>query len=65
MNEDPTLDVFVVSSDVLQSGESNGFGADEASNSFGVLAEVHHPTLTQHNLVDISVHLSVDEGDVV
>ncbi len=62
---DHTFEVFVVSCDVLVSGEANSFGADEGSHSLCVLVVAEHPTLAQNNGVDVSIHLGIDEGNVI
>lgn len=60
-----TFNVFVVSCDVLESGEANSFGANKGSNSLRVFAEADHPTLAYDDRVDSSVHLSIDKGHVI
>lgn len=60
-----TFDAFVVSCDVLVSGETNSFGADEGSHSLCVFADADHPTLAHYEWVDVGVHLGVDKGDVI
>lgn len=62
-----TFYVFVVSCDVLQSGEADGFGADEHSDSLSVFAEAEHlvPTLAHDDGVDVGIHLGIDKRDVV
>lgn len=60
-----TLDVFVVSGDVLQLREIDGFGADEGSNPLRIFATLEDAPVTHDHYVDVGVHLGVHEGDVV
>lgn len=60
-----TLDVFVVSGDVLQLREADGFGADEGANALRVFAALEDAPVTHDHHVHVGVHLGVDEGDVV
>ena len=62
---DHTSDIFVISCDVLESGEADSFRTDEGSNSLCVFAEAKHTTLAHYHCVDVSVHLSVDKGDII
>lgn len=59
-----TCDVFVVSGDVLVSGITNSFGADEGSDPLRVFTVAHHPALAHHDGVNVSVHRRVYKGDV-
>lgn len=59
-----TCDVFVVSGDVLVSGITNSFGADEGSDPLRVFTVAHYPALAHHNGVNVSVHRRVYKGDV-
>ena len=47
------------------SGVADGFGADERPHSLCVFAVAEHPTLAQHDRVDVGVHRGVDKGDVI
>lgn len=60
-----TCDVFVVSGDVLESGVTDSFGADEGSDPLRVFAVAHHPVVAHHDGVNVSVHLRVHKGDVI
>lgn len=62
---DHTFDVFVVSCDVLESGEANGFGTYDRSDSLCVFAVANYPTLAHYESVDIGIHLRIDKGDVI
>lgn len=57
--------MLVVSGDVLQLRETDGFGADEGPNTLRVFAALENAPVTHDHHVDVSVHLGVDEGDVV
>lgn len=59
------MDLFVVSGDVLQLRETDGFGADEGSNTLRIFAALEDAPITHDHRVHVGVHLSVDEGDVV
>lgn len=59
-----TCDVFVVSGDVLVSGITNSFGADDGSDPLRVFTVAHHPALAHHDGVNVSVHRRVYKGDV-
>lgn len=57
--------MFVVSGDVLQLRETDGFGADEGSNPLRIFAALENAAVAHDHRVDVGVHLGVDEGDVV
>ena len=57
--------MFVVSCDLLDSGEPDSLGADEGSHSLRVLVQAQHAALAHDDGVDVGVHLGADEGDVV
>lgn len=48
----------------MQSWEANSFGANEGADSLCVSAEANHITLAPDDGVHVSVHLSVDKGNV-
>lgn len=60
-----TFDEFVVSSDVMQSGEPNSLGADEGTNSVGLFAETKDLALAQDDCVHVGVHAGIDKRDVI
>lgn len=60
-----TLDEFVVSCDVLESGVTNSFSADEGSHFLCVLAVAEYPALAHYDWVDVGIHLSIDKRDVI
>lgn len=60
-----TFHVFVVSCEALVSGVADSFGADEGTHSLCVFAVAEHPTLAQHDRMDVGIHLGVDKGDIV
>lgn len=54
----------VVSGDVVQLGETDGFGADEGSHPLRVFVALENAPVSHDHHVDVSVHLGVDERDV-
>lgn len=57
--------MLVVSGDVLQLRETDGFGADEGAHSLRVFAALENAPVTHDHHVDVGVDLGVDEGNVV